>query len=220
MTRRILDKDRDGTDLVLATHNQGKVREFGPLVQPFGFTLIAAGTLGLPEPVEDGTTFIRNAQIKAHAAAQASGKPAFSDDSGLAVDALHGAPGIFSARWAGPGKDFSVAMQRVWDEIGDRAGGWERPDDYYAAHFVCALCIAWPDGHDECVEGYSYGRVVWPPRGGNGFGYDPMFVPTGYDETFGELGPNTKNALSHRYDAFHKLANECLMRQNRDVDAG
>ena len=205
MTRRLLDKDRDGAALVMATHNEGKVREIAALLAPFGFEAVAAGALGLPEPVEDGTTFIENARIKALASARASGKPALADDSGLAVDALHGAPGIFSARWA-PRKDFSVAMDRVREEL-----AWREALAEPAAHFVCALTLAWPDGHCEDFEGVCHGTLVFPPRGNQGFGYDPCFVPTDHTQTFGEMDPVTKHAISHRADAFRKLAGQCLM---------
>lgn len=204
MTRRTLDKTRDGETLVIATHNPGKLREINELIAPYGFTAVSAGELGLPEPVEDGTTYIENARIKAIAAAQASGKPALADDSGISVDGLHGAPGIFSARWAVE-KDFSVAMQRVEDELRWR-GALEAPK----AHFVSALTLAWPDGHMEDVEGTVHGTLTFPARGTGGFGYDPIFIPDGHDVTFGEMDPTTKNAMSHRADAFAQLAAACL----------
>ena len=171
MTRRF-----DGGRLVVASHNPGKVREIDDLLRPFDVEPVSAGELGLPEPVEDGLTFEANAILKAEAAANQSGLPALSDDSGLAVTALDGAPGIFSARWGGPEKDFQHAMQRVQEEIG------ENPDR--SAQFVCALALAWPDGHVETFLGSVDGTLVWPPQGDRGFGYDPMFMPLGGDETF------------------------------------
>ncbi len=202
--RRTLDKVRDGETLVIATHNQGKLREINDLVAPYGFTALSVEALGLPEPVEDGTTYIENARIKALAAATASGKPALADDSGISVDALHGAPGIFSARWA-EDKDFGVAMTRVEDELRWR-GALKEPN----AHFVSALTIAWPDGHLEDFEGTVYGTLTFPARGANGFGYDPIFVPNGHQVTFGEMDPSEKNLMSHRADAFRQLAAVCL----------
>ena len=204
MTRRKLDKARDGETLVIATHNAGKLREINELVAPYGFIAVSAGELGLPEPVEDGTTYIENARIKALAAATASGKPALADDSGVSVDALHGAPGIFSARWARD-KDFAVAMQRVEEELRWR-GALETPK----AHFVSALTIAWPDGHMEDFEGTVHGTLTFPARGDRGFGYDPIFLAQGRTETFGEMDPSAKNAMSHRADAFKQLAAVCL----------
>lgn len=186
--------------LVIASHNQGKVREIADLLGPHGIEPVSAGTLGLPEPEETGTTFIANAELKALQAADLSGLPALADDSGLCVEALNGDPGIFSARWAGPDKDFSVGMQRVWDALS--AQGSEAGHD---AHFVCALALAWPDGHVEAFEGRVDGILVWPPRGHNGFGYDPMFQPIGHAITFGEMDPAAKHAMSHRADAFRKL---------------
>ncbi|WND03649.1 RdgB/HAM1 family non-canonical purine NTP pyrophosphatase [Temperatibacter marinus] len=187
--------------LVIASHNKGKVREIGELLAPFGVETISAGDLDLPEPVEDADTFIGNAQIKALAAAKASGLPALSDDSGLSVDALDGAPGIYSARYAGPTKDFSVAMQRVMSEVGDQSKG---------AHFVCALTLAWPDGHMESFEGKVFGTLTWPMRGKKGFGYDPIFVPNGHAITFAEMEPQEKHAMSHRADAFQQLISACF----------
>ncbi len=204
MTRRKLDP-ATAPALVLATHNAGKVREIEVLVAPFGFAVESAGALGLPEPVEDGTTFIENARIKAIAAATASGKPALADDSGIAVDALHGAPGIFSARWAGPGKDFGVAMDRVRSEL-----DWRGHGSGASARFICALTLAWPDGHCEDFEGLVNGSLTFPPRGARGFGYDPIFVGEGMDQTFAEIDPAAKNAMSHRADAFRQLAAGCL----------
>ncbi len=183
--------------LVLATHNPGKVVELAELLAPHGLEVVSAGSLGLPEPDETETTFIGNARLKALAAATASGLPAIADDSGLCVDALGGAPGIFSARWAGAGKDFAVAMARVNDELGEAVR---------TAHFICALCIAWPDGHTEVVEGRVDGTLVWPPRGGNGFGYDPMFLMDGKAQTYGEMSRAEKEADNHRARAFAQLA--------------
>lgn len=202
--RRALDKARDGETLVIATHNKGKLREIEELVAPFGFAVVSVGALGLPEPVEDGTTYIENARIKAVAAATASGKPALADDSGVSVDALHGAPGIFSARWA-PEKDFGVAMERVREEL-----GWRDALDEPKAHFVSALTLAWPDGHMEDFEGTVHGTLTFPPRGERGFGYDPIFIAEGQTITFGEMDPTEKNLMSHRADAFRQLAATCL----------
>ncbi|MEI6485557.1 MAG: RdgB/HAM1 family non-canonical purine NTP pyrophosphatase [Sphingomonadales bacterium] len=182
--------------LVLATHNPGKVVELAELLNPHGLDVVSAGELGLPEPDETEDSFIGNARLKALAAATASGLPAIADDSGLCVDALGGAPGIYSARWAGPGKDFAAAMTRVNDELGDK------PRD---AHFICALCVAWPDGHTEVVEGRVDGTLVWPPRGGNGFGYDPMFLMAGKTATYGEMPRAEKEADNHRARAFALL---------------
>jgi len=183
--------------LVLATHNPGKVVELAELLGPHGLDVVSAGELGLPEPEETGTTFIANAELKALAAATASGLPALADDSGLCVDALGGNPGLFSARWAGPGKDFSAAMLRVRREMPATA-----PD---TAHFICALSLAWPDGHVSTVEGRVDGRIVWPPRGQNGFGYDPIFLMEGKSETFGEMPRAEKEADNHRARAFALL---------------
>ena len=205
MTRRTLNPARDGETLVLATHNKGKVREIAELVAPFGFRAVSAGELDLPEPVEDGTTFIENARIKALASAMRSGHPALADDSGLAVDALHGAPGIFSARWAGESKDFSLAMERVREEL-----DWRGAGKGAKAHFIAALTLAWPDGHCEDFEGTVHGTLTFPPRGAHGFGYDPIFVPEGHAQSFGELDPAVKHAMSHRADAFAQLAAACL----------
>ena len=193
MSRRQLQPGR----LVLATHNPGKVVELAELLGPYGLEIISAGDLGLPEPEETGLTFIANAELKAVAAATASGLPAIADDSGLCVDALGGAPGIYSARWAGPGKDFMVAMTRVRDAL-----DLEGPR---TAHFICALSIAWPDGHVESVEGRVDGMLTWPPRGDNGFGYDPMFIMDGKSRTFGEISREEKEADNHRARAFVQL---------------
>lgn len=192
-----------GGRLVVASHNAGKVREIRDLLAPFGAEVISAGDLGLPEPEETGTTFAANAELKALAAAKAANLPALSDDSGLAVEALGGAPGIYSARWAGPSKDFVAAMERINAEL---AGQDDR-----RAHFVCALTLAWPDGHFETFEGRVDGTLVWPPRGAQGFGYDPMFQPTdGNGLTFGEMEPAAKHAMSHRARAFALLVAACF----------
>ena len=193
--------------LVVASHNPGKVREIRELVAPHGLSVVSAGELGLPEPEETGDTFVANAELKAVAAAQGSGLPALSDDSGLEVESLGGAPGIYSARWAGEAKDFTVAMRRVAEEVRGR-GGWGEPGP--RANFTCALCLAWPDGATELFEGKVYGHLVWPPRGGKGFGYDPMFVADGQPMTFGEMEPDAKHAISHRARAFQHFASACL----------
>jgi XTP/dITP diphosphohydrolase len=200
--------------LVIATHNPGKLREMRELLMPYGVAAISAGELGLPEPEETGTSFADNARIKACAAATVSGLPAFADDSGLAVDALDGEPGIYSARWAGADKDFRRAMRSVEDKL--RTRGAHTPDRR-RAHFVSALCVAWPDGHVEEFVATVDGTLVWPPRGDKGFGYDPMFLPDGHARTFGEMGSEEKHGLppkgrglSHRARAFLKLAEACL----------
>jgi XTP/dITP diphosphohydrolase len=191
-----------GARLVLASHNPGKLREIEALVGPHGVRVVSAGALGLPEPEETAPDFAGNARIKALAAATASGLPALADDSGFCVAALAGAPGVVSARWAGPDKDFSVAMERVHHEMG---GAADR-----SAWFVSALCLAWPDGHCETFEGRVDGVCVWPPRGDRGFGYDPMFVPAGETRTYGELDPAAKHATSHRARAFARLMAACF----------
>ncbi len=200
--------------LVIATHNPGKLAEMRELLAPYGITAISAAELNLDEPEETGTSFAANARIKAVAAATAAELPAFADDSGLVVDALDGAPGIYSARWAGPAKDFNAAMTRIERLLIER-GASER--GRRSAHFVSALCVAWPDGHVEEVEARVDGTLVWPPRGGAGFGYDPMFLPEGHDRTFGEMTSVEKHGLpplgmglSHRARAFVKLAERCL----------
>jgi XTP/dITP diphosphohydrolase len=200
--------------LVIATHNPGKLAEMRELLSPHGVEAISAGELGLAEPEETGGSFVANAKIKAVAAAQAAQLPAFADDSGLVVDALDGAPGIFSARWAGEGKDFNAAMTRIERLLQER-GAKERAQR--KAHFVSALCVAWPDGHVEEVEARADGILVWPPRGSAGFGYDPMFLPDGHGRTFGEMTsiekhglPPLGKGLSHRARAFVKLAEICL----------
>jgi XTP/dITP diphosphohydrolase len=185
--------------LVIASHNQGKVAEFRELLAPYGVELLSAAELDLPEPEETGTTFVANAELKALSAADLSGLPALSDDSGLCVEALGGDPGLFSARWAGPDKDFGMAMRLVEDRLS------EEPETPREAHFICALALAWPDGHVEWFEGRVDGCIVWPPRGDKGHGYDPIFQPLGYDKTFAEIDPAVKNAISHRADAFRQL---------------
>ena len=202
--------------VIIATHNPGKLREMRELLAPYGIATQSAGELGLPEPEETGTTFAENARIKAVAAARASGKPAFADDSGLVVDALGGEPGIHSARWAGPDKDFRAAMNRIQTLLIER--GAKTPEQR-RAHFIAALCLAWPDGHVEDFEGHVDGVAVWPPRGDKGFGYDPLFRPDGFDITFGQMNADEKRglppqgrALSHRARAFMKLAETCLSR--------
>jgi XTP/dITP diphosphohydrolase len=201
-------KLRRGDTLVVATHNPGKLKEIRHLVAPYGIEAVSAGELGLPEPAETGHMFAENAGIKAHAAAKAAQLPALADDSGICVQALDGAPGLFSADWAGPGKDFHPAMERVERELTKRAATDRR------AWFVSALVLAWPDGHEELFEGRVHGAVVWPPRGPGGFGYDPMFQPDGETRTFGEMSAEEKHGaavpLSHRARAFAALARECL----------
>jgi len=193
-----------GPKIVIATHNSGKLREIAALLAPLGLECVGAEEAGLPEPEEIGVTFADNADLKAREAADLSGLQALADDSGLSVDALHGKPGIFSARWAEDedGKrDWRRAMEKVWREV--EATG---PEAGHDAHFACALAIAWPnDGQAETFEGRVDGTLTWPPRGERGFGYDPMFVPAGYEQTFGELDPEVKHGISHRADAFRKF---------------
>ncbi len=202
-----------GKRLVIASHNEGKVREIRDLLAPFAIEVISAAALGLAEPEETGVSFAENAALKARAAAEAAGLPALADDSGLAVTALGGDPGIYSARWAGPDKDFSLAMRKVEDAL---AGKHDR-----SAAFICALALCWPDsvpagdsdpegGHMEIFEGRVEGRLVWPARGMRGFGYDPVFVPVGGTLSFGEMEPDAKHAISHRADAFTKLTAACF----------
>jgi XTP/dITP diphosphohydrolase len=193
--------------LVIASHNPGKVREIDDLLRPFGISAVSAANLNLPEPEETGSTYKANAELKARAAAAASGLTALADDSGLDVAALGGAPGIYSARWAGPKKDFGLAMERVWREL-SASGSADR-----SAVFVSMLALCWPDGHCRFFEGRVAGRLVWPPRGRNGFGYDPMFVPDGGTLTFGEMEPDAKHAISHRARAFRQLVDACLAPQ-------
>ncbi len=195
----------DADKLVVASHNAGKVREISALMLPFGVETLSAADLNLPEPVEDGETFIANAELKARSAAEKSGLVALADDSGLVVPALGGRPGIHSARWAiNPAtgvRDFAYGMQKLEDELGA---------DDRAAYFACALSLAWPDGHVESFEGRVNGTLVWPIRGGNGFGYDPMFQADGYDITFGEMDASEKHNISHRANAFKKLIHACF----------
>lgn len=196
-----------GDRLVVASHNPGKVSEIEDLVAPFGINAVSAASLNLPEPDETGADFAANAELKALAAAKASRLPALSDDSGLEVEALEGAPGIFSARWAGRDKDFSVAMEKVERELGKKEA--KSPKER-RANFTCALTLAWPDGGYDTFEGKVFGTLVWPPRGSKGFGYDPIFLPDGMDKTFGEMEPDKKHALSHRAHAFMLFAAACL----------
>jgi XTP/dITP diphosphohydrolase len=193
-----------GDQLVVATHNKGKLVEISALLSPFGVTITSNDDHGLPEPVEDGLTFVDNARIKAHAAAKATGLPALADDSGLSVDALDGAPGIYTADWAETpnGRDFPMAMKKVEDKLG--------ADASRAAQFNCTLVLAWPDGHDEVFSGILHGQLVWPMRGLEGHGYDPVFQPDGYTQTCGEMDPDLKNKISHRADAFAKLVTGCF----------
>ena len=197
----------EGARLVIASHNAGKVREIGALLAPRGVAVVSAGDLGLPEPEETQETFAGNARIKAHAAARAAGLPALSDDSGLSVPGLGGAPGVHTADWAQTpsGRDFWMAMTRLWREC--EAAGLPEPR---AAYFSCTLCLAWPDGHDEVFAGEVHGRLVWPLRGTRGFGFDPMFVPDGETTTFGEMDPARKHAMSHRARAFEQLVAACF----------
>jgi XTP/dITP diphosphohydrolase len=200
--------------VVIATHNPGKLAELRELLAPFRIAAQSSGELGLSEPKETGKTFAANARIKAMAAAKATDRPAFADDSGLVVDALGGEPGIHSARWAGPDKDFRFAMNRIQTLLIERGA---RGAEQRRAHFIAALCLAWPDGHVEEFEGRVDGVAVWPPRGDQGFGYDPLFLPDGFDRTFGQMNADEKHelppkgqGLSHRARAFMKLADSCL----------
>jgi len=192
----------EGDTLLVATHNAGKLEEISALLEPLGIAVTSAKEHGLPEPEEVGTSFVENARIKAHAAAQATGLPALSDDSGIEIDALGGAPGVYTADWAETpdGRDFALAMRRTWERIG--RSGVEPP---FAARFRATLVLAWPDGHDEVFEGKAEGQIVWPMRGDQGHGYDPIFQPEGFDITFGEMDRWEKNRRSHRADAFGKL---------------
>lgn len=200
-------KLKRGSRLVVASHNPGKVQEIQDLLAPYGVEAISAADLDLPEPVEAGDTFAENAALKAQAATQGAGLPALADDSGLEVATLGGLPGIYSARWAGPAKDFRAAMQRVEHELGE-AGAESREER--RANFTCVLALAWPDGGCETYEGRVFGALVWPPRGNKGFGYDPVFVPDGHDITFGEMEPDAKHAISHRARAFAQFVDACL----------
>jgi XTP/dITP diphosphohydrolase len=192
-----------GMQIVVATHNEGKVRELGELLAPLGIETVSAGALGLPEPEETGASFAANARLKAEAASSASGMTAIADDSGLEVAALGGEPGIHSARWGGPTKNFGVAMERVNRALETSGSGDRR------ANFICALALAGPDAETKIFTGKVYGALVWPPRGKRGFGYDPIFVPDGESETFGEMDPHRKNAMSHRQKAFDQLLQAC-----------
>ena len=201
----------DGKRLLLASHNQGKLRELEALLAPFNVAVVSAGALGLPEPEETGTSFVANAVLKAEAAANTAGVPALSDDSGLAVDGLDGDPGIYSARWGGPERDFNRAMAEVARLLEERHGPDAAGDNpAWRGRFVSALALCWPDGHVETVEGVVTGRVVWPKRGGNGFGYDPIFRPDGSDLTFGEMVPAEKMRVDHRAHAFRQLVERCF----------
>jgi len=196
-----------GDKLLVATHNKGKLAEISALLAPFGITVTSAGEMGLAEPVETESTFVGNARIKAHFAAGATGLPALSDDSGISIDALDGAPGVYTADWAETpnGRDFVMAMTNTWAKL-------EAVDAPYPRHaqFRCTLVLAWPDGHDEVFEGVMPGQVVWPMRGEQGHGYDPIFQPDGYTTTFGEMDAAQKNDISHRADAFRKLVKGCF----------
>lgn len=196
-----------GDRLLVATHNKGKLEEIAKLLEPFGISVTSAGEMGLPEPAETETTFVGNARIKAHAAAQATGLPALSDDSGITVDGLGGAPGVYTADWAETpnGRDFGMAMAKTWALLEEAKAPLPR-----AAQFRCTLVLAWPDGHDEVFEGVMAGQVVWPARGNQGHGYDPIFQPDGSDLTFGEMDRWQKNEISHRADAFRKLVEGCF----------
>lgn len=195
----------NGQNIVLASHNKGKLREISDLLRPFGVNVTSAGEFGLEEPEETETTFVGNARIKAHFATRATGLPALSDDSGICVDGLDGAPGVYTADWAETlaGRDFGLAMTKVWSMLEERAAPQPR-----SAAFHCVLCVAWPDGSDVVFEGKVDGQVVWPMRGNRGFGFDPIFVPDGETETFGEMDPARKHAMSHRANAFAKLVKE------------
>jgi XTP/dITP diphosphohydrolase len=197
----------EGTQLLIATHNAGKLAEIGELLKPFGVTVVSAGALGLPEPIETEDNFVGNARIKAHAAAKAAGMIALADDSGICVDGLKGAPGVYTADWAETpnGRDFKMAMERTWRELEKVEAPKPR-----LARFCCTLVMAWPDGHDEVFEGEMRGQVVWPMRGDLGHGYDPIFQPEGFETTFGEMEADQKNEISHRSDAFRKLVAGCF----------
>ena len=197
----------DGKELLVATHNKGKLEEIQALLEPFGIVLTSAADHSLPEPEETETTFVGNARIKAHAAAKATGLPALADDSGLSVDGLGGAPGVYTADWAETpnGRDFVMAMEKTWRKLEEVNAPEPR-----TAQFRCTLVLAWPDGHDEVFEGVMPGRLVWPMRGDQGHGYDPIFQPEGYEITFGEMDRWEKNRISHRADAFRKLVAGCF----------
>jgi XTP/dITP diphosphohydrolase len=195
--------------LVIATHNKGKLVEIAELMTPFGIACVSAGDKGVAEPEETETTFEGNAELKALHSARATGLPALADDSGLCVAALNGDPGLYSARWAGPTKDFGLAMRKVEDALAAKSATDRR------AFFVACLTLAWPDGHRETFRGEVHGALAWPPRGVQGFGYDPMFVPEGYAITFGEMDPSRKHAMSHRARAFALLVEGCLAGRRR-----
>lgn len=197
----------EGNQLLVATHNQGKLEEIAHLLGPYGVTVVGAAALGLAEPAETEDSFVGNARIKAHAAAKATGLPALADDSGICVDGLGGAPGVWTADWAEEpgGRDFGRAMERTWRELEAVEAPYPR-----TARFCCTLVLAWPDGHDEVFEGVVEGQVVWPMRGDQGHGYDPIFQPAGHDVTFGEMDRWQKNLMSHRADAFAKLVAGCF----------
>jgi XTP/dITP diphosphohydrolase len=196
-----------GNKVVLASHNAGKLREITALLVPFGVDVVSAGDLGLDEPAETEHTFAGNARIKAHFAAKGSGLPALSDDSGITVDALDGQPGVYTADWAetGSGRDFAMAMTKVWGLLEDKNAAQPR-----LAQFRCTLCLAWPNGDDLLFEGSVVGRIVWPMRGGFGFGFDPIFQPLGEVDTFGEMDPKRKHQMSHRANAFAKFVEACF----------
>ncbi|UWQ45625.1 RdgB/HAM1 family non-canonical purine NTP pyrophosphatase [Leisingera aquaemixtae] len=202
MTRKL-----EGGKLLVATHNKGKLNEIAEILAPYGVTVIGAGEMDLPEPEETEDTFVGNARIKAHAASRATGLPALSDDSGITIDALNGAPGVYTADWAETpnGRDFKMAMTRANDEL--TAAGASAPR---TAQFRCTLVVAWPDGHDEVFEGVMPGQLVWPVRGGHGFGYDPMFQPDGYEITCAEMDPAEKNKISHRGKALAQFVQGCF----------
>lgn len=192
---------------MVATHNAGKLEEISDLLKPFSITVVSSKSLGLPEPVETEDNFIGNARIKAHSGAKASGLVTLADDSGICVDGLAGAPGVYTADWAETpdGRDFKLAMARTWAELETVSAPYPR-----TAQFRCTLVLAWPDGHDEVFEGVMPGKVIWPMRGAQGHGYDPIFVPSGHDVTFAEMAPTLKNQISHRADAFRKLVEGCI----------
>jgi len=190
--------------LVVASHNNGKVTEITDLLAPYPLEIFSIAEFGLPAPEETGKTFVDNALIKAQAAVEGCGLPCLADDSGISVEALCGKPGIFSARWAGPDRDFNLAMTTINEKLGNKTNR--------RAYFVSALTLAWPDGHSESFEGRIYGTMIWPPRGSGGFGYDPMFMPNGYNKTFGEIPYDEKQLISHRAMAFEKLINGCFQR--------
>ena len=204
----MIERLKSGDRLVIASHNKGKVSEFRDLLAPMGIELVSAGELELPEPEETGETFIANAKLKAVAIAEGAGLPALADDSGLEVEALGGAPGIYSARWAGSPRDFYAAMSKVEEELRAKDALKMPP----RANFTCVLCLATPDGQSECYEGKVFGHLTFPPRGTKGFGYDPIFVPDGHSVTFAEMEPVHKHSISHRAVAFEAFAKAMLPR--------